>query len=157
MLGQAPQEDIFTVALCSPMRPALRCALIRVMWLMMPKKPTCCNFSISLKELPVSRQVTRATKREFPTPIPPELVRLLPAASLAWQCVRLGSRSAAAAAERRTRHADIKCGSRPAREETKQANQTTKLDQKNCAHPSHFDIYRSLLRPYLSYVFCLFL
>ena len=25
-------------------------------------------------------------------------------------------------------------------------------DQKNCAHPSHFDIYRSLLRPYLSYV-----
>ena len=25
-------------------------------------------------------------------------------------------------------------------------------DQKNCAHPSHFDIHRSLLRPYLSYV-----
>ena len=46
-----------------------------------------------------------------------------------------------------------KCGSRPARrgnqhKQTKHQN----FDQKNCAHPSHFDIARSILRPYLPHV-----
>ena len=109
-----------------------------------PRRTTCLSTSYTCNEKAIAQR--KLTVR-LPPPIPPEVERLLPAASLAWQCIRLRSRSAAAAAERRTRHADIKCGSRPAgkRKPTKPTN----FDQKNCAL-RHIP---SLLRPYLPYVY----